>query len=422
METIVDIDSLSYGRACVARADGKVLFVEGAAPGERARVRVTQDHGTYAEAQVIEILSGGSARVTPPCPIVGACGGCPWQHISYNEQLAGKHRALVDALERVGGIRAPPVERVLPSPEVFGYRNRLNLRFEKGRLGFTGAHSHRFTPAPDCLLAEQPIRNAIPEVETFVSSLSTRVARVEIAGRGLLPGLTLGIRSSGRLRRADTRRVHDYLSRPHNPIRGICMRGRGWKRAWGDTRRRFGLGTERVTVEMADGGFGQVNTAANAFLVGTVLQFAALRGPETVFDLYAGAGNLTLPLATRCHRVVGVEQDPAAAESVRRACEFHRITNVEFHAQRVEAFLVSPRASHPDCVVVNPPRAGLGRAVAALAELRAARIVYVSCDPTTLARDLRSLNADGYRLIKALPLDLFPHTYHVESVCDLELT
>jgi 23S rRNA (uracil1939-C5)-methyltransferase len=323
-------------------------------------------------------------------------------------------------LQRVAGICDPPVEDIVPSPSVFGYRNRLQLRFENGKLGFSGAHSHRFVAVSDCLLAEPPIREALPSVEAFVCSLSTRIARVEILGRGLLPGVSLAIRSTGRLRRADSHRVCDYLERPDNPVHGVSMWGRGWQRSWGDTRRR--LVADARTIETIDPSFGQVNSAANLHLVETVVQFARLDGFETVFDLYAGAGNLSLPLASRCRRVVGVEKNPTATESARHSIRYHRLTNVTFHAQDVESFLAHSADARPDCIVVNPPRAGIGRSVDAVAALRASRIVYVSCDPVTLARDLRRLCALGYGLRRLKPLDLFPHTYHVESVCDIGLT
>jgi 23S rRNA (uracil1939-C5)-methyltransferase len=420
VEATIQIDSLSYGRAGIARMDGKVLFVEGVAPGDRARVAITKDHGTYAEAEVVELLSRGSTHVTPPCPFVGPCGGCPWQHVSYAEQLRAKQRAIGDALQRVAGIREPLVDEIIPSPAIFGYRNRLHLRFENGKLGFSGAHSHQFVPVSDCLLAESAIREALPPVEAFVASLATRVVRVEILGRGLLPGVSLAIRSAGRLRRADAHRVCDYLELRDNPVHGVSMWGRGWQRSWGDTRRRFV--SDARTIETIDPSFGQVNSAANLHLIETVVQFARLGGGDTLFDLYAGAGNLSLPLASRCRRVVGVEKNATAVESARHSCRFHRITNVTFHAQDVESFLAHSVGARPDCIVVNPPRAGIGRSVDALAALRAPRIVYVSCDPVTLARDLRRLCAHGYKLRRLKALDLFPHTYHVESVCDIGLT
>jgi 23S rRNA (uracil1939-C5)-methyltransferase len=420
MDPIIQIDSLSYGRSGVARMDGKVLFVEGVAPGDRARVAITKDHGAYAEAEVVELLSRGSAHITPPCPFVESCGGCPWQHISYAEQLHAKQRAIGDALQRIAGIHDPPVEEIAPSPVIFGYRNRLHLRFENGRLGFSGAHSHQFAAVSDCLLAESSIREALPSVEAFVSSLSTRVVRVEILSRGLLPGVSLAIRSTGRLRRADAHRVCEYLERSDNPVHGVSMWGRGWQRSWGDTRRRFIA--DATTIETIDPSFGQVNSAANLHLIETVVQFARLDGCETVLDLYAGAGNLSLPLARRCRHVVGVEKNATAVESARHSCRFHRIKNVTFHAQEVESFLAHSVDTRPDCIVVNPPRAGIGRCAEALAALRASRIVYVSCDPVTLARDLHRLCAHGYKLRRLKPLDLFPHTYHVESVCHIGLT
>jgi 23S rRNA (uracil1939-C5)-methyltransferase len=417
----VRIDALSYGRAAVARTDGKVVFVEGAAPGDLARVRVRRDHDAYIEAELTEVLDPGACRVSAPCPIVDQCGGCCWQHVSYDEQLRWKRAAVIDALQRIGGIDAAPVRAVVPSPRALGYRNRLRLRFENGRLGFYQARTHSLVPIADCLIAEEPVRQALPAVERFVATLDTRVTRVEIASRGVLPGVVLAINSKGRLRRADSHRVEDFLRRRDHGVSGVAMWGRGWQRRWGDVRRREAV-EEDLRIETQAASFGQVNSDANRLLVASVVQAAAPQAGDRVLDLYAGAGNFSLPLARRCRRVDAVEADARSAETGRECAAHHGIRNVEFHAEAVERFLARSCERSPDLVIVNPPRDGLTATTKAIARLGAPRLVYVSCNPATLARDMRELVAAGYELQSVTPVDLFPHTFHVESVCHARLT
>lgn len=421
----IEIDTLTYGRAAIGRtADGKVVFVDRAAPGDRARVTITRDRGSYTEARLEEVLVAGDARVDPPCPLVDRCGGCPWQHVDYTRQLVAKKQSVVDALERIAGIAAPVVEPIVPSPSTLGYRNRLKLRFDTGRIGFYSAHTHRLVPIDDCIVAEPAVREALETVRTLVSSLSTPVRRVEIAARGELSGVVIALTSEGRLRRADVHRVRDFLAVRGNPVRGVVLWGRGWRRVWGDTRRRNPI-VGGLHGETAGTAFGQVNTAANRLLVERVLQVVNPRPTDGVLDLYAGAGNFALAIAGRVRQVVAVESDRDSVESGRRSCEYNRLGNVVFRHDRVEPFLAARSAGPmdaPDVVIVNPPRSGLAAAAAPVARIRAQRVVYVSCNPTTLARDLRTLIEHGYALRSAAPLDLFPHTFHVETVCDLQLT
>ncbi len=420
MEVELFIDSLAFGRAAVGRLDGRVIFVEGAAPGERIRASIRRDHGSYAEADLIEVLEPGSVRVVPPCPIVDTCGGCPWQHIDYQAQLSAKQRAIIDAIERIGGIDSPNVLEVTPSPQTLGYRNRLSLRFERGRIGFYQARSNSLVPVADCLLAESRIRQALPEVERFVARLKTDINRVEIATRGLLPGIVLALQSKGRLRHADTLATREMVEDPTTAVRGAVLSGRGWQRQWGEIGRRFEV-ADGVRVELPGASFGQVNTAGNRLLVAKVVD-AALQGKAPrVLELFAGAGNFSFALARSAARVIAVDEDRSAIEAGRRAVEDARVPGLRFVAAAAKTYLERD-AERPDVLVVDPPRSGLGDAVTPVALLQPGRIVYVSCNPPTLARDLRVLSEHGYRLLQADPIDLFPHTFHVETVCTLELT
>jgi len=423
----VEVESLSYGRAAVSRVDGRVIFVGGAAPGDRALVRIRTEHSSYDEADLVEVVRNGPSRVPAPCPIVGRCGGCPWQHVAYDTQLEAKRNALVDCLQRIAGIERPPVTAIVPSPKSEEYRNRIKLRFDGTRLGFYRARSHEIVEVGDCLIAEASIRTALPAVAETLRALRTEVTRVEIIDLGLEGGIGLALNARGRLRKVDDRAVRACLSNQRNEICGIMMWGRGWRRSWGRTGRSIRVGQRSHAIDFGGGSFGQVNTEANLLLIGEVVSAAAAGSGDDVLDLYAGSGNFSFPLARSAHRVRAVESDPAAIAAARRTIEREGLENVSFTLARVEQYLAESGehgagALRPELIVVDPPRSGLGDACVPLARIRARRTVYAACQPATLARDLSVMLRNGYRLCRAVPVDMFPHTFHVEAVCTLELT
>ena len=363
MEVDLKIESLAYGGSAVARHEGRVVFIPGAVPGERVRVRLTTDHGTWSEAELVSVLEPGPSRVEPPCPIVADCGGCPWQHVDYDCQLESKQQAVVEAFRRIAGLEDIPIQPIVASPDTFGYRNRLSLRFQNGRIGFYQARTNRLVPVPDCLLAEEPVRRALPQVERFLASLSTRVMRVEIASRGLLPGVSVAVQSAGRLRHGDTLTAHALVEDRTSDVRGLVMHGRGWKRAWGDPRRRFEVAAG-VEVDFPGTSFGQVNTAANVDLVGMVVERCTERPPAKLVELYAGAGNFSFALAQRAGKVLAVDEDEGAVEAGRAAARAAGLRNIRFAAARAEVWLAEAR-DPVDVLLVDPPRSGLGSAAAA---------------------------------------------------------
>lgn len=420
MELDVTTESLAYGGSAVARHEGKALFIAGAAASEKLKVRVVEDHGSWAKAEIVSVVEPGPARVAAPCPIVEECGGCPWQHVDYPAQLEAKRTAVAEALRRIAGLPDVVVDPILPSPDELGYRNRLSLRFEHGRIGFYQARTNRLVPVPDCLLATDDVRAALPVVERFLASLSTRVMRVEVASRGLLPGVSVAVQSASRLRHGDTLAAHGLVEDRSSAVRGLVMHGRGWKRSWGDPRRRFEV-APGVVVDFPGASFGQVNTKANLDLVRLVVDRCTHPVPARLVELYAGAGNFSFAIAARAGRVLAVDEDEGAIEAGRAAAREAGLRNLKFAAARAEDWL-GTAAGPVDVLLLDPPRSGLAGAAARAAALRAARVVYVSCNPTTLARDLRAFVDAGYRVGSAAPIDLFPQTFHVETVCTLELT
>ena len=432
MAETVEILRMTHGRASLANlADGRVAFVEGGAPGDRVELGEEEDHGTYVSARATKILRAGDTRVDPPCPLVERCGGCPWQHLAPQAQLHAKEQNVRDCLERIGGIEEPSVRPIAASPQVVGYRNRIKLRHQDGRLGFYTARTHEIVEVDDCLIAEARVREALPETRTLLTQLRTEITRVEIAGRGLLDGCTLALNARGRRHDADNAVVERFLAdgsrAGSGAVRGVYMWGRGWQQTWGDTSRRMSH-DGAVYAESTAAAFGQVNSQANRIIVEHVLESVFTNAPEhgsaLVIDLYAGAGNLSIPIASQkpALRVLSVDSDRAATRAGRAAATRQNIDNLEFATADARRFAAQRKPGNASHIVVNPPRSGLSRAARDIGSLQAPALTYVSCNPSTLARDIKTLAGTGYALEWAAPVDQFPHTFHVETVARLRLT
>jgi len=372
------IESLAAGGAGVGRAaDGRVVFVPDTAPGDRVRVRLVARHRRHAEGRLEELLVPGPARVEPPCPVFGTCGGCAWQHLAYPAQLEAKAGILRDALARIGGLTPPRELRIVPSPAPYAYRRRARVLVRGGRTGFRRRRSNEL-----CATARCPV--LVPALEE---------ALAELAAEAPPDGEWELLAGEGEARRSAPGR------------RGAPLA----VRAGGDLLR------------VSPGVFVQSNGPLLDPLLEAV-HTAAGRG-RTALELYAGAGFLTLGLARRFERVVAVEAHAAAARDLGENCRAAGLANVEIRRARVEAALAAPGdlPQAPDALVLDPPRSGLGRGGAeALAGLRPGRIVLLSCAPATLARDLGALARSGYFLSRIEGFDLFPQTPHLEALAVVE--
>jgi 23S rRNA (uracil1939-C5)-methyltransferase len=411
---------MSYGPHAVGHADGKVIFVRGAAPDEEVDVIVRETRPRYSFADLQEVVVPSPARRAAPCRYLPECGGCPWQHLDYAAQLASKREAVQEQLRRIAGLDVS-VEPIIASPQQLGYRHRLKLRVQHGRVGFLHAASHDVVPITHCLLALPSVDAAIVHAEALVRALRTNVRRIEIVDRGEDDdGVVIVGEAEGEWSRADESTCAQWL-RATPAVHGLVLTGRGWRRKWGDDHVIIHPQTD-LALTLRAGSFTQVNPAANHLLVETVLGYATI-GPETrVLDLYAGVGNFSIPCARRGARVHAVEQQRAAAEDGRTNAAALGLSRCEFRAetaQRAVGALASSGAAF-DVVVLDPPRSGAADVVPALLQLGAPRIVYVSCNPSSLARDLKLLSA-RYRIDAVQPIDMFPHSYHVEIVAAVKL-
>jgi 23S rRNA (uracil1939-C5)-methyltransferase len=397
------LTTIAHGGAALGRHEGRVIFVPYGLPGETVRAKITEDKERYAFARLVEVLEPSSDRIAPPCPHFGpdGCGGCQWQHIDYQAQLRFKADIVADQLTRIGKIAGPTVRPAIPDPSGWAYRNHAQFHPAPGGvLGFQRASGQGVIAVDECLILH-PL-------------LSDLYATLDLD----LPGLLrLSLRAGTALgEQMVIFEMEDDLPpalESDLPVSCVLLLSAG--------RHANLIGRNHITEIVADrtyrisaSSFFQVNTPQAAQLVRQVLEYLNLQGSETVLDAYCGVGLFTAHLAERAGLVVGVELAPTAvADLLENTTD---LDNVEVIEGSIEAVLRD--FDFPiDAAVVDPPRAGIDRfALDALVERRPARLAYVSCDPATLARDAKRLNAAGYRLVEVQPVDMFPQTYHIESV------
>jgi 23S rRNA (uracil1939-C5)-methyltransferase len=445
-ELELQIDSLAYGGNGVARLNGFVVFVRRGLPGDRVRARVTKVKRGFAEAIAEAVLDPSEQRVDAPCTHFPACGGCRFQDLAYDSQVAQKEAQVRNALVRLGGFREPSLEPILPAASQFHYRNKLEYSFTQTDQGVgLGFHrAGRWDEVLDigrCWLTTElgnGIRHAVREwareerLEPYDQGTQTGYLRhlVVRQGRNTRQALVQLVTAPGE--RFDTGYFCDVLRR-FPEVRSIHwavndspaeVTNLPTALLWGDDAIEEELGGLRFRIR--PNAFLQTNTEMAERLYALARELAGLTGSETVYDLYCGTGTIGLTLARDALTVWGVEISEESVACAIENAELNGIGNAAFFAGNVGQALeeLRERAGPPDVVVVDPPRAGLaGKALRRIGRLGASRIVYVSCNPTTLASDLKVLRDEsGYALVRAKPVDMFPHTPHVECVALLEQT
>ena len=395
-----------------------MVFVAYAAPGDRVEVSIRERRPDYLRADVARVVAPGPARVVPGCAWFPRCGGCQWQHVAPAAQRDAKAAVVAEQLARVAGVRDVEVLPTLASPLDWEYRARISLVAEGRRLGYHAAGSHRLIEIDACPIADPVLGAHLAAARAWLAALRIAVSRVTIA---VAPG---GVVLAAVARSAAGDRDRDATERflvATPTVRGAIIAGGGTRMAAGDPNVGVQLEPGLVLEAPADV-FTQVNPAANQLLIASVLAIGGFVAGDRVLDLYAGAGNFTLPIARRGAAVLGVERNALAVDTARANAGRLGFAHARFECAEVAAALAALGPGTFDRVVLDPPRAGAADAIAALAALRAPRMLYVSCDPATLARDVRALGAHGYAVRRVQPVDLFPQTYHIESVAELVLT
>ena len=420
MTDVLTVERLTYGFDALAHRDRQVVFVPYAAPGDRVTAETVEQRSGFTRARVVEVLEPGPARVFPGCRYFPTCGGCQWQHVAPPAQRDAKAAIVAEQLARTAGVRDAEVLPTLTAGGDWHYRARLTLVVEGRRAGYHRARSHRLLEIEDCPIADPALSAHLGAARRWIGALRVPLRRVSLA---VAPGgVVLAAVTNTPPGARDADATEALLARSPT-VRGAVLAeatGRG-RLVVGDPRLRVTL-EPGLDLEVPADVFTQVNPAANRLLVAAVVALGAFAPGERVLDLYSGAGNFALPVARRGARVRGIDRNPVAAAAGRDNAARLGLGDVTFETAAVAEALGRMAPATADAVILDPPRAGAADAIGALAALRARRIAYVSCDPATFARDVQRLAAHGYRVARVQPIDLFPQTFHVESVTLLLLT
>ena len=413
------IESVAYKGYGVARVDGKVAFVPYTLAGDEAWIEITEEKKTYSAGRLIQLLKPSPGRVTPPCPYFGTCGGCQWQHMDYSIQVEQKKKILGETLKRLGGLKEIPPISAVPSPKPYDYRIRVQLKANGKAMGYYQERSHRIVDIERCPISHPLVNRIIQDLRDQLDALSD-MEEVEInvspeEGRGVLLFYP---------------HSHDQRTEPFATdllrrcpiLKGIAITRKAGHKLIGDPTLNYSIPLSHrkekreLKLRVSTGSFSQVNPEQNQRLVQTVLQFSKLNQEDRVLDLYAGAGNLTLALATEAGEVLGIEENKMAFQDAQFNAERNGIENCHFIHGRVEDVLLDGKREPPDLIVLDPPRAGCRTILDQVVRLKPKKIIYVSCEPTTFARDLRLFWERGYSPQRLSLIDMFPQTYHMEVV------
>ncbi|MGA2111410.1 MAG: class I SAM-dependent RNA methyltransferase [Anaerolineales bacterium] len=395
------VEALAYGGDAIMRApDGRKVFVPFAFLGEKVTVAVVEEHSGFLRARLLAVRTPSSSRVEPRCRHFGVCGGCHYQHLSYDSQLEAKRSILMDLLEHLGGLRDPFVRPPLPSLEQWNYRNYARFALSpEGRLGYFVRGSKQVLPIEECYLPIPPLdtlwRDLVLEPSLPLNQIGLRVGS---EGEVLL------------ILESPTGEIPELEVEAAVSISALTPAGS--QALVGDSVIGFEVLGRPFRVSPAS--FFQANTGMIPSLVGEVLRTARPEPQQVALDLYSGVGLFSAFLASRFRRVIAIESNPQAVSDFQ--VNLADFDNIELYQAQVGQVLLDLDV-RPDFVVADPPRRGLeGNALRGLLRMQSPRLAYLSCDPATLARDARLLSRGGYRLESVLPIDLFPQTYHMESL------
>jgi len=410
MEHELTLTTLTYGGDAMGRlADGRAVFVPFGLPGERVKVRLTEEKKNFARGEIIEILELSNERITPRCKHFGECGGCHYQNLPYEKQLIVKTEILIDQLKRIGKIENPPVKPMIACPDPWSYRNHIQFHLtQDGKLGYVSPLPQgerldvRVLPITECHLPELPINQLWPQLEfepdTNIERVSIRLGRDE--------DLMLVLES-------------DSSEPPELEIEAGVSVAHLY-----EENTVVIAGNDHVVIRVLDrdfkvsaASFFQVNTVMAEKMVSYLIDSLPISQSSTLLDIYCGVGLFSAFLAPKCGRVIGIESSASAGEDF--AFNLDEFDNVELYEGMAEDVLpnIVARIGNPPYILVDPPRAGLDKKVIdGILKLNPLVIAYVSCDPSTLARDAARLINGGYQLKDVTPFDLFPQTYHIESI------
>jgi 23S rRNA (uracil1939-C5)-methyltransferase len=451
----VEIEKLAFGGAGIARMDNYVIFVKGTIPGDRILVRIQKRKSAHAEARLLSIIKPSEYRIQPPCPYFEWCGGCTWQNLSYGDQLKYKADIVAESFRHIAGLEKISVQMVIESDKSFAYRNKMEFSFSDrrwllpeelnmesiGRDFALGLHVpgtfDKILQIDECLLQSDIANQILKYIKEFVIKnklqpygirshegfLRFLVIRESSYDGSIMVNLVTAYKDIKKLKKLaqglikQFPKVKSVVNNINSKLAQIAVGEKEIVLA-GESTIREKLG--RHMFNISANSFFQTNTEQAEKLYNKVLDFAELKGSEQVWDLYCGTGTITIFLAEKAKKVVGFELVESAVKDARSNTESHGIHNAEFVGGDL-LYKLQNMKDKPDVLVTDPPRSGMHpKVVEYIRDLRPNKIIYVSCNPTTLARDVAILK-DVYKIEMIQPVDMFPQTYHIETIVKMKL-
>jgi len=429
----IHIDKLAYGGSGFGRYEGKACFVPFTAPGDQVEITVVKNRSSYLEGVVEELIFPSKHRTTPPCPVFGLCGGCNWQHISYPEQIAQKENIFNDTLWRAARVESDKIKPILSAASPFGYRQRIQLKVDcsGGRflLGFYRRGSHEVVDISDnCALAAAHLNSAISKIREIILTFKDAdlITQVDLASSydasvsavfhysGNLPE-----QLAEHLMQADktSTELHSFSIKTEG--RNSCRHVSGLDKLIYSIPASQGV---NINLYYAPDSFSQVNFAQNRVMVQLLLDYCLTTNPDSILDLYSGNGNFSLPLAGSLNKILGFESVKKSVSLAQYNANVNGIQNANYvcndSLEGIES--LAKNADQFDLVIMDPPRSGAAEVSRNIHKIGASDLIYISCDPPTLGRDLSILQKSGFEVVSVQPVDMFPQTYHLESIVFLK--
>ncbi len=418
------VETLVNGGSGLARFEGRVVFVPHTCVGDLVRVKVVRSKKNYLETELLEVLEPGPDRQTPVCPVAGECGGCQWQHLPYDRQLHWKHQLFVETLSHQCLVAASAIKSIIPSAGQWHYRSRVQVKcFNRdGRFitGFYRPRSRYVVAVDQCPIMDQRLNRLMTDLRALIngSVFADKIPQIDLAvddsGKCVAVVHYLGGQGSGlidRLRHCglNTDVLVQFGSKKN--IQMIC----------GDGLLEIHVDKPPIYLNYSAGSFAQINLQQNRVLVDTLIATLPWRKNHQVLELFCGMGNLSFPLARRVGHLIGIEESVTSIRMAQSNSHKNTITNLAFSAAAAEDIIGSAiNHDYFDIVVLDPPRTGAYSVIKCLTAAGIPYLIYVSCDPQTLARDLKPLVHCGYQVVSTQPLDMFPQTHHCESITLLQ--
>ncbi|WBW99306.1 23S rRNA (uracil(1939)-C(5))-methyltransferase RlmD [Oceanirhabdus sp. W0125-5] len=445
----VRIESMGYHGEGIAKIDGFPIFIEEAIDGELVKVKIIKVKSKYAYGKIMEIIEPSNERREPKCNLYNRCGGCNLQHLSYEGQLQFKTNRVLDCITRIGNVKGVIMHPTLGMEDPYSYRNKVQLPVGINKtnsnngvsIGFFAARSHEIINMNVCYIQDEVADKIIKyarrwmfkyNIKPYDEEKNEGLIRHIMVRKGFVTGEVMVVLVTNGIEIPDIKPFIDVLKKNVEGVTSIVQNintkrtnvilGDKCKTLWGKGHIRDYIGKFEFNISPLS--FYQVNPVQTEVLYNKALEYAELTGEETVFDAYCGTGTISLFLSQKAKKVYGVEIVPEAIKDAKKNAEQNNVKNAEFIVGEAEKIIPNMinEGIKADVVVVDPPRKGCDVAlINALGEMRPKRIVYVSCDPATLARDLKFLEEKGYETVEVQPVDMFPQTAHIESVVKLEL-